>query len=174
MQLVLSPEGYEPDPSELAELQSRLMSDALVELMEPYIFWPPASDELEELAAWLALHLDLNWILHPLAREIVTRRLAAQTGESWRNLAAFLDECEMPGMRNLITEAVAEDRKFQNPDQQLADVVKTLRNQFLDRQITSCVQRASSPDIADVERMDLLRHQQELRQQKQQPLIVRG
>lgn len=31
------------------------MSDALVELMAPYIVWPPASGELAELEAWLEL-----------------------------------------------------------------------------------------------------------------------
>jgi DNA primase len=128
----------------------------------------------DELAGWAALHLDANWISHPLARQIVERRLAARTNESWRGLAALLDECETPEMRNLITEAVAEDRKFPNPEQQLADVFKTLRNQFLDRQIAGCVQRASQPEISESERLELLRRQQALRQQKQQPLVARS
>jgi hypothetical protein len=31
------------------------MSDALVELMEPYIAWPPSPSELADLDAWLQL-----------------------------------------------------------------------------------------------------------------------
>ena len=73
-------------------------------------------------------------------------------------------------MRGLVTEAVAEDRKLPNPDQQLADVVLKLRNQFLDRQIAASIQRASQPETSEADRMELLRQQQELRQQKRAPL----
>jgi DNA primase len=124
----------------------------------------------DDLVAWTALHLDLNWISHPFARQIVERRLTAQTNETWQSLAAFLDECESPGMRGLVTEAVAEDRKIPNPDQQLGDVVLKLRNQFLDRQIAASIQRASQPETSEADRMELLRQQQELRQQKRAPL----
>ena len=124
----------------------------------------------DDLVAWVALHLDVNWISHPLVRQIVEKRLAVQTHESWKNLAAFLDECESPEMRGLVTEAAAEDRKIPNPDQQLGDVVLKLRNQFLDRQIAASIQRASQPETSETDRMELLRQQQELRQQKRAPL----
>jgi DNA primase len=124
----------------------------------------------DDLVGWSALHLDVNWISHPLARQIVEKRLAAQTNETWKNLAAFLDECESPEMRSLVTEAVAEDRKLPNPDRQLADVVTSLRNQFLDRQIAASIQRASQPETSEADRMELLRQQQELRQQKRAQL----
>jgi DNA primase len=124
----------------------------------------------DDLVGWAALHLDVNWILHPLVRQIVTQRLAAQTNESWKNLAAFLDECESPEMRSLVTEAVAEDRKLPNPDRQLTDVITSLRNQYLDRQIAASIQRASQPETSEADRMELLRQQQELRQQKRTPL----
>jgi DNA primase len=124
----------------------------------------------DDLVAWTALHLDVNWISHPFVRQIVERRLTAQTNETWQSLAAFLDECESPGMRGLVTEAVAEDRKIPNPDQQLGDVVLKLRNQFLDRQIATSIQRASQPETSEADRMELLRQQQELRQQKRVPL----
>ena len=124
----------------------------------------------DDLVAWTALHLDINWIFHSFVRQIVERRLAAQTNETWQSLAAFLDECESPEMRGLVTEAVAEDRKIPNPDQQLADVVLRLRKQFLDRQIAATIQRASQPETSEADRMELLRQQQELRQQKRAPL----
>jgi DNA primase len=124
----------------------------------------------DDLVGWAALHLDVNWILHPLVRQIVEKRLAAQTHESWKNPAAFLDECESAEMRALVTEAVAEDRKIPNPDQQLADVTLKLRNQFLDRQIAASIQRASQTEISETDRMELLRQQQELRHQKRAPL----
>jgi DNA primase len=124
----------------------------------------------DELAAWVALHLDVNWIAHPPARKIIEQRLAAQTTETWKSLAAFLDECETPEMRSLVTEAVAEDRKIPNPEQQLADVTLRLRNQFLDRQIGTCIQRANQPGIAESDQIKFSRTEQELRKQKRAPL----
>jgi hypothetical protein len=53
---------------------------------------------------------------------------------------------------------------------QLADVVTFLRNQFLDRQIAVSIQRASLRETSEADRMELLRQQQELRQQKRAPL----
>jgi DNA primase len=124
----------------------------------------------DNLIAWAALHLDTNWIAHPLARRIIEQRLAANLNQNWTSLAAFLDECESQEMRNLVTEAVAEDRTIPNPEQQLADVVLKLRNQFLDRQIAQLTQKASQPEASDAERAALLREQQRLRAQKQSRL----
>ena len=124
----------------------------------------------DNLVAWAALHLDVNWISHPVARRIVERRLTAQTDESWKSLAAFLDECDSAEMRNLVTEAVAEDRKIPNPDQQLVDVALKLRNQFLDRQIAALTQKASQPGMPEAEQTELLRERENLRGQKRAPL----
>jgi hypothetical protein len=65
---------------------------------------------------------------------------------------------------------VAEDRPIPNPEQQLTDVALRLRNQFLDRQIMACVQRAGLPETSEVKRVELLRQQQKLREQKRTPL----
>jgi DNA primase len=124
----------------------------------------------DDLVAWAALHLDVNWISHPLVRQIVEKRLAAQTHESWKNLAAFLSECESSEMRALVTEAVAEDRKIPNPDQQLGDVTLWLRNRFLDQQIAMFTQKAIQPGIPDAEKIGLLRERDKLREQKLAPL----
>jgi DNA primase len=139
-----------PSPSEFHLLKLLLLHDGLV--------------------AWTTLHLDVNWISHPLARQIVMQRFTAQTNETWKSLAAFLDECETPEMRSLITEAVAEDRKLPNPEQQLADVALKLRNQFLDRQITALTQKVSQPGMPEAEQNELLRRQQKLREQRRAPL----
>jgi DNA primase len=125
----------------------------------------------DDLVAWTASHLDANWILHPHVRQIVSQRLAAQTNETWQSLGAFLDACDPNEMRNLITEAVAEDRKIPNPETQLADVTLKLRNQFLDRKIAACLLRASQPEISEVGKIDLLHERNKLREQKQSKLF---
>jgi len=124
----------------------------------------------EELAVWGAAHLDVNWILHPLVRDIISRRFEAQRRQSWSSLGAFLDTCDSAAIQNLVTAAVAEDRPLQRPGQQLADVATWLRNQFLDRQLQSVLQRMHQPETSEAEHELFLRQQQELRQLKRQSL----
>jgi hypothetical protein len=125
----------------------------------------------DALVRWAAMHLDVNWISHPHVRQIIDLRLAAQEHETWHSLAEFLDGCESGEQRNLITEAVAEDRKIPNPETQLADVTLKLRNQFLDRQIGALTQRISQPELNDEERVALLREQMKLKELKRSPLV---
>ena len=124
----------------------------------------------ENLVGWAALHLDANWLLHPLVRQIVDARLAACEHETWHSLAEFLDGCESALQRSLITEAVADERTMPNPQTQLADVTLKLRNQFLDGQIAALTQKISQPETADEARMELLHEQQRMKQQKRLPL----
>jgi len=124
----------------------------------------------DELAATTAMHLDVNWILHPQVRQIVDLRLAAHEHSTWHNLAEFLDSCESAEQRNLITEVVTESRKIPHPETQLADIILKLRNQFLDRQIGALTQQASQPQLPDEERVALLREQLQLKERKRSPL----
>src|SRR5665213_3555733 len=120
----------------------------------------------EELVAPAAVHLDLNWIQNPPVRQIISQRFAALSNESWQSLAAFLDGCDSPDARSLVTEAVAEERKIPNPELQLADVILKLRNQFLERQIAALTAKISQPQTND----GLLRELQQLKAQKRTPL----
>jgi hypothetical protein len=124
----------------------------------------------EELAPWLAAHLDVNWLAHPLVRQIVESRLVAAEQGTWQNLAAFLDGCDSEFMRGLLTEAVADDRALPNPQTQLADVTLKLRNQFLDQQIFSFTQRAVQLETSDAEKNEALVAREKLRTQKRSPL----
>jgi len=124
----------------------------------------------DDLAAWAAAHIDPSWLQHAVARQIVAQRLAAHANQAWTSLAAFLDECDTPEMRSLVTEATAEPRPIPNPSQQLADVALRLRNQSIDRQLAASMQRANQPECGDAERLDLMRQQQELRKLKRQAI----
>jgi DNA primase len=126
----------------------------------------------EDSVGWVQAHLEIDWIQHSVVRQILLIRLAAHAGENWRGIATFLDECESPEMRSLVTEAAAEERTIPNPAQQLGDIVLRLRNQFIDRQLAALTQRSSQPEICDEERLQCFRRQQELRQMKRQPLVA--
>jgi len=100
----------------------------------------------DDLVGWAAVHLDPAWVQHPSARQIVGLRLAAQANGTWTSLAAFLDECDAPELRSLVTEATTEARLIPNPEQQLKDVALRLRNQAIDRQLAALMQRAHQPE----------------------------
>lgn len=54
--LVVAPEGHAGNPRALAKFDALgLMSDALMKLVDPYVYWPPAPSELPVLRAWLEL-----------------------------------------------------------------------------------------------------------------------
>ena len=54
--LILTRDGQPPDPNRVAAFAALgTVSDALLRLMEPYIWWPPHPSEIEELATWLEL-----------------------------------------------------------------------------------------------------------------------
>lgn len=128
----------------------------------------------DHLVPWASLHLDADWISHPQIRAVVAQRIAAQRDETWQSLGAFLEACASPGIRNLVTEAVTQERPMPNLEQQLMDVTLKLRNQFLDRKIAACLQRASQPEISDADKLGLLREQQQLREQKRAGLLAAG
>jgi DNA primase len=123
----------------------------------------------ETLLDWAAQRLNLEWIQHPIVRQAISARLAAHA-QGRHDVAALLSELEGATAQSLISEAAAERREIPNRPQQLADVVRRLRDQFLDRQLGALTQRLVRPDLADAERNGLLRLQQSLRQAKQQPL----
>ena len=119
---------------------------------------------------WLVAHLDAEWIQHPLVKDIAARRMKAQREGTWRSVGLFLDEFESEQIRSLITECISDEREIPNPDQQLADITLRLRNQFVDQQMAALMHRLSQPEINDAERADLLKHQQEWKVYKRQPL----
>jgi DNA primase len=124
----------------------------------------------DNLAGWTAAHLDVHWLAHPLVRQIVDTRLAAAKHGAWQGLAEFLSNIESPLMHSLVTEAVADERQMPTPEIQIADVVKKLRDQFLDQQIAALTQRISSPETNDELKLEFLQEQQKLKQQKRSPL----
>jgi DNA primase len=124
----------------------------------------------DDLAEWAAAHLDPDWVRHPLARQILAQRLAAYRNQTWHNLPAFLDECQTPELRNLVTGATMEARPVPNPAQQLADIALRLRNQHIEGQMAALMLRMNQPETPETERLELLKQRQALRSLKHQPL----
>lgn len=161
--------GVEEESFETAESLEELVRPSAPELwlLKLVLKHPACAD-------WLVAHLDPNWILHLVVKDIIERRLRAQSEGSWRSVGLFLDQFESPQVRSLITEATMDEREIPNPEQQLADLTLRLRNQSLDRQLVVLTQRISQPETSDAEKVELLREQQQLKQLKRQPLASLG
>lgn len=161
--------GVEEESFETAESLEELVRPSAPELwlLKLVLKHPACAD-------WLVAHLDPNWILHLVVKDIIERRLRAHSEGSWRSVGLFLDQFESPQVRSLITEATMDEREIPNPEQQLADLTLRLRNQSLDRQLAVLTQRISQPETSDAEKVELLREQQQLKQLKRQPLASLG
>ncbi len=126
----------------------------------------------DEFAGWLALHLDLQWLRHPLVRELVSRRMELHRTSNWHSPAAFLSELEENALRGLASEAMSDSRTIPNPVQQLSDLVTRLRNAWLDDRIAQTSMRSAVPSLSESERNALLQELLQLRRAKREPLTA--
>lgn len=143
---------------------------------------PPSPNEMwllkltflaDEYAGWLALHLDLQWLRHPLVRELLARRLELHRTSAWHSPAAFLGELEEDALRSLASAAMTDTRTIPNPEQQLSDLATRLRNTWIDERIAQTSIRSSLPNLADADRNALLQELLQLRKAKREPLMAR-
>jgi DNA primase len=117
-----------------------------------------------------ASHLDLDWLQHVGVREIIERRLAAEEAGGWTSVAAFLGQFQDPRRQQLITQAVSEARGLLEPERQLRDVLRRLRDNAFDREIALVNRQIGDSTLGDAERLSLLRRKQELVAAKAAPL----
>ncbi|MGN6385978.1 MAG: DNA primase [Verrucomicrobiota bacterium] len=129
-------------------------------------------DERLELAR---AHLNPDWIQNQCVREVLEYRLRLNGVEQPLEPAAILDFLrEAPRSRTLVTEALAEDRAIPNTEQQLLDLLTTLRNGYIDREIARVDQRMASPGIEAEESIQLLRHRTDLKNLKRSAIAGNG
>lgn len=127
-----------------------------------------------DLIEWTTAHLDFQWVQHPGVRVVLTRLVERHDHVHESPVATVISPEDEPGLRGLVTEALAENREIPNPPQQLHDIVLWLRNQELDRQIVLLTQQMGSDSIDENARISLMREQQALRQRKRQMLSPRA
>ena len=125
----------------------------------------------EEAPTEYAPYVNLQWIVHPQVREIVDRILKSHGADAWRGAAALLSEIEDSRAQALASEAMAEQRKIPDPKAQIADILLTLRNQYIDRELASLNHLACQPDTPDEKQEEILRLQQDWKKMKRDPLI---
>jgi DNA primase len=151
------------EESSLEELASQAMPErpGVNELwLLKYVF---LSADLQNFAA---VHLEPEWVPNP-----VVQRILAMHFQEGGDVVGLLGRFEGdPFAESIITEAATEQREIPEPERQLADVIRRLRDAWLDRQIALRNGRLGDPTLDDDDRMVLLSELQALRLRKRSPL----
>lgn len=178
--VTLDEAGPEPEPPVRPSKQEFWLLQALFH----------SDDQME----WLANTLRLEWLTHLGVRQIVAVRLAAYAAGDWSGPAQLLGELADDDTRSLCTEAMAEsDRMLAAPLARegadaaratriqgereharvamLRDVLKRLRNDFLDRRLREIDREMHVPELDKPSLDALLIERMEVNQLKKQPLL---
>lgn len=138
--------------------------------------------ESDTFVVWLSNTMSSAWLVNPIAKEIFDRRMQLHRSNQWGGITKFLNEVGdfQPIITKILTGELVErgadgtrftPRKGSDfSETQILDIVRRLRDQYLDRQLTSLSMRISHPETSDDQKLELLREQQELKQLKRQPL----
>jgi hypothetical protein len=135
--------------------------------------------ESDDYVSWIASHLELDWLQHPLVREIAANRFAAESSDSWTGLAPWLSQVENSEWQNLVTEALSDKRSIRDPETLLKGspardgTVKNLRNRYIERQMAALSIRLHSPDLKEDEKIQISNQKERLRELKKQPLAAK-
>lgn len=117
-----------------------------------------------------AAHLDVRWLANSVIKRVVSRCLQ-NPEEPLPSGAAFLFEFqEDPAAQALIGTVLADQHAIPEPEKQIMDVLRHLRNDWIASELQGLARGAAHPDISDEERVNLLQRQMELRTLRQKPL----
>jgi len=125
---------------------------------------------------WISGFLNLDWIIHPVIRKVVSHRLQAHKSNSWPGVASMLTNIDDAGESKLITMAVTEAPTSVSPEDILKGTptkkgnIELLRDQFIDRELKALNQCYDFAETTDDERRVIWERQQALRSLKKQPL----
>jgi DNA primase len=150
----------ENEPEAAESTQPAMPSEREFWLLK-YLF---ASDEAAE---WARSRLDLEWLNHPLAREIVTIRFSPE----WRNVSSLLDGSEDAGMRSLLTAIAAEEIESADLLKKISETVLLIRNDYFDRELQKLKLHLNQPGLAETDIVKTLQRQAQLRTLKKEPLL---
>ncbi|MCI0738613.1 MAG: DNA primase [Gemmataceae bacterium] len=123
---------------------------------------------------WLAAHLQLEWIEHPTVRAIVAARLDAHFQSTWSGVPAFLSGYEDAFAIRLITEAVTGESASADLERKLAETIRMLRNDQIERRLARLTARLHQPDLPEEEFASIENEKTYLRRWKQEPLRAKA
>jgi len=124
----------------------------------------------EECLPIAASHLDPQWLTHPMVKRIIGRRLVPAC-EEWQQPASFLAEFrEDSEAEQFLSALLADQRPVPDPAKQLGDVIKRLRDDFINAELQKIKHELAHPDVPDERRLEYWTRLKKLQSLKQQPL----
>ena len=124
----------------------------------------------DDLAEHAAGYLDPSWLQHPVVSHIISLRLHPSEEGGYPRATSLLAALPDPSSRSLVTEAVSDPRPIPDPKRQVDDLLKRLRDLFIDRQMAGLSRNLANPALGDADRVQLMQQQSRLREWKRQPL----
>jgi hypothetical protein len=135
--------------------------------------------ESDDYVSWVASHLELDWLTHPMVQEIVAQRFAATANDDWPGLASWLSQLDNPEWQSLITEILSDSRP--SPAEKNLkglptrdSTIKILRDKYIERQLAGLNLRLVAADLKEDEQRGILTQIDRLRQLKRQPLAAKS
>ena len=128
------------------------------------------TEEEEEPLEWLFAHLDLQWVRHPVVKEVLLAALDAHAEHKKPVTTLILPQCKHPGAERFITEAVAEAHEFPNRERQCRDYVLLLRDKYIEQEIQHQKNQLASDQASEEKQLEITRILMDLRRLKVEPL----
>jgi hypothetical protein len=115
-----------------------------------------------------AAHLNFLWLTNLAVKRIAERCLSQAEAENGAALlAGFTDD---PEVRGLLATVLTDDQPIPQPEKQIVDVLKHLRNDFIAAELQRLTREVTHPDLPEPRRLEILQQQHALRAQRLQPL----
>ncbi len=124
----------------------------------------------DEHLEWVSQHLDPGWISHPIVRRIVELRLTLHRSGEWHGLGDLLGRLEDTVASGMVTQAAAETQSKGDLARNLAETIRMLRNDAVDRELDQLRIQLTQPGLLEETAIAILKRQAELRVIKKQPL----
>jgi DNA primase len=160
------------------EMGAESSSEDLEEMADDVAMARPSPQELwllklvltnDEILPVAATHLDLGWIQHGLVRHILQLRLTPTEEGVYPSVATLMGLLPDDTSRRLAGEAAMDPRPLPNPSKTLTDLLTTMRNQGLDREIELLKRQLVDPAFNE-QHTSLISQLAELRTRKRVPV----
>jgi DNA primase len=151
--------------------------------VQPVPMAKPSSQEIwllklvmgnDDILPTAATHLDLEWIRHGLVRHILQLRLTPTEDGFYPSVATLIGTLPDDESRRLVSEHAMEGRTIPKAEKTLMDLLVTLRNQTLDRELEQLKLHLADASIGEEERFAIPLRMNEIRALKKQPLQAMG
>ena len=124
----------------------------------------------EAMLGWTVGHLDLGWLQDADIKRILAIRFRAFLAQDTGGLPALLAELPEEAARSLVTEAATPDKAIAEPERQVMDVARKIRDSWIARRRAELSRRSGERGLGREERLAIVREDEALKRLQTRPL----